>query len=272
MRFATVALLACGCAGPIEIVRQTTAHEASSANGTKFHAVAIVRGQARAPLPDGVTIVDLEARVPREGAFTYALDPDEKVVYDDQKRVVAVKSGERVTARFIPGTATVEGTEVKGELEEHVERLPLLETDRVELRGTFAPGENVPTGGTIGTTRSWSALGFGGALLAGAWLPSVIVAATSDIDANHWLYVPVAGPWVAYAMRDACAPDVDPRPCLNDAGARVGLIIDGILQTTGFGLLIVGLPTTAELKWSQKDGTTARVRIEPFSGQISGVF
>jgi len=274
MRKLLVALLACGCAGPVEVTRQVTAHEASAANGTKLRAMAIVRGQARAPLPEGATIVgqgDLEARVPRPGVFTYALDPDEKVLYDDQKRVVGVKSGEHVT-KFIPGTATLEGTEVKGELEEHVERLPLLETDRVELRGTFAPGETVPTGGKIETTRSWSALGFGTALLAGGWLPSVIVAATSDIDANHWLYMPVAGPWIAYATRDACVPDIDPRPCLNDAGARVGLIIDGILQTTGFGLLLVGLPSSAELKWAQKDGTTARVRIEPFSGRISGVF
>jgi hypothetical protein len=271
MRTAIVMLLACGCAGPIDVTRQVTAREASAANGTKLHAVAIVRGQARAPLPDGATVVELEARVARPGVFTYALDPDEKVLYDDQKRIVAVKSGEHVT-KFIAGTATLEGNEVKGELEDHVERLPLLETDRVELRGTFAPGESVPTGGKIETTRAWSALGFGAALLGGAWLPSVIVAASSDIDANHWLYLPVAGPWVAYAMRDACVPDIDPRPCLNDAGARVGLIIDGILQTTGFGLLLVGLPSSAELKWSQKDGTTARVRIEPFLGRISGVF
>jgi hypothetical protein len=266
-----VVLLACGCAGPLEVSRQVTAREASAANGTKLRAIAIVRGQAKAPLPDNVTIVDLEARVPRPGVFTYALDPEEKVVYDDQKRITGVKSGEHVT-KFIPGTATLDGNEVKGELEDHVERLPLLETDRVELKGTFAPGESVPTGGKVETTRAWSALGFGGALLGGAWLPSVIVAATSDIDANHWLYVPVAGPWVAYAMRDQCVPDVDPRPCLNDAGVRVGLIIDGILQTTGFGLLLVGLPSSAELKWGQKDGTTARVRFDPFAGQISGVF
>jgi hypothetical protein len=266
MKRVFVALVACGCAGSIDVTRQVTPREAADANGTKLRAVAIVRGEARAPLPEGVTVVQLEARVPRPGIFTYALDPDEKVVYDDQKRVIGVKSGERVT-RFIPGTATVEGNEVKGELEDHAERLPLLETDRVELRGAFAPGETVPTGGKVETTRAWSAIGFGAALLGGAWLPSVIVGATSDVDANHWLYVPVVGPWVAYVMRDACSPDVDPRPCLNDAGARVGLILDGILQTTGAALLLVGLPSSAEIKWK-----TARVRIEPFSGQISGVF
>ena len=131
------------------------------------------RRSARA-LPEGATISaekdTLEARVPRPGVFTYALDPDEKVVMDDRKRIVGVKSGDHTT-RFIAGTATQEGTEVKGELEDHVERLPLLATDRIELRGAFAPGEVVPTGGKIETTRAWSAIGFGTALLAGGWLP-----------------------------------------------------------------------------------------------------
>jgi len=209
----------------------------------------------------------LEVRVPRPGVFTYALDPGETVVLDDQKRVVGVKAGEQVT-RFVPGTATQDGNEVKGELEGHVERMPLLPTDRVELRGAFDPGETVPTGGKIEVTRAWSALGFGGALLGIGWVPSIVVAATSSIDANHWLYVPVVGPWVAYATRDACAPATDPRPCLNDAGERVALIVDGIVQATGAALLMVGLPTGAEVRW----GKTASVRFSPLSGAITGTF
>jgi hypothetical protein len=272
---AATLLFACACAGPIEIAKTATPNEAVEANGTKLRATAVVRGEARAPLPEGATISAekdaLEVRVPRPGIFTYALDPDEKVVYDDQKRIVGVKTGERTT-RFIAGTTTLEGTEVKGELDGHVERLPLLATDRIELRGSFSPGEVVPTGGKVETTRAWSAIGFGTALFAGGWLPSIIVAATSDIDANHWLYLPIFGPWIAYAMRDSCVPAEDPRPCLSDAGSRIGIIADGILQTTGAALLLVGIPSSAEIKWSQKNGTTARVRFSPFSGQISGVF
>jgi hypothetical protein len=265
-------LLLASCAAPIEVTKIATASEAAEANGTKLHATTIIRGEARAPLPPDATISAtkdvLEARVPRPGVFTYSLDPGETVVRDEQQRVVGVTSPSTGTTRFIAGTATLEGNEVRGELEGHVERLPLLPTDRVELKGTFAPGETVPTGGTVETTRATSALAFGSVLLSGAWLPSIIVAATSGIDANHWLYVPIAGPFIAYATRDDCVPQVDPRPCLNDAGERVALILDGIIQASGALLVVVGLPTSAEVRW----GKQASVRLSPFSGSISGTF
>ena len=274
-------LLATACAAPVEVTKVATPNEAAEANGTKLHATAVIRGEARAAIPPDATIEAskdaLEVRVPRPGVFTYALDPGETVVRDDQQRIVGVSSpssgdatskrSELVT-RFIPGTATLEGNEVRGELEGHVERLALQPSDRIELRGTFAPGESIPTGGKVEVTRAWSALGFGGALLGGAWIPSIIVAASSSIDANHWLYVPVVGPWAAYATRDACVPAQDPRPCLNDAGERVALIVDGILQATGAALLIVGLPTSAEVRW----GKQARVRLSPLTGSITGTF
>jgi hypothetical protein len=270
MRRAALVLVACGCAGPIDVSKIATPQEAAQANGTKLHATAVLRGKARAPLPGEATIVvdkdKAEVNVPRPGVFTYALDPDESVVYDDKKQVVGVKSGENVT-RFIPGTATVDGAEVKGELEGHVERLPLLVTDRIELKGIFAPGETVPTGGKVELTRAWSAIGFGAALLAGAWLPSLIIGATSGIDTNHWLFLPAIGPWAAYAARDACPPS-DPAACLSDAGTRIALIADGILQTTGAALLLVGLPASTEVRW----GKTASVKIAPLSGTISGTF
>jgi hypothetical protein len=259
VRGALLAAFVWGCAGPMEVVKTTTPDEASQANGTRLHAVAIVRGQARAPLPADVAIADNEARVPRPGIFKYTLDPGETVVRDEQKRVVGVKSTEGHVTAFIPGTASVSDAEVSGELVDHVEHVALLPGDRIELRGTFAPGETVPTGGKIAVTRIWSALGFGGALLFGAWIPSIVVAATSSIDANHWLYVPAIGPWIDYATRAACTPSVDPRPCLNDAAEQVGIIADGILQTTGAVLMVLGIPSTAEVRW----GKDARARIGP---------
>jgi len=260
-----VASTTVACAGPIAIDKVASPAEAEAANGTKLRAVAVLRGGERARLPEGVSVTAHEVLVPRPRVFTYALDPGETVVRDESGAVVGVstpasdpKAAPHVT-RFVRGTATLEDAQVRGELEGHAEHVPLLPGDRIELEGTFAPGESVPTGGRVVTTRAWSAIGFGGALLGGAWLPSVIVAATSGIDANHWLYVPVVGPWAAYATRDACTPAVDPRPCLNDAGERVAIIIDGILQTTGAVLLIVGLPTSAEVRW----GKQAWLRLGP---------
>ena len=276
MRRALAAIaFALGCAGPMDVERTVSPSEAVSANGTSFHAAAIVRGNARAGLPADATVAvndkgAAEVDVVRPGVFTYALDPGEKVVRDAQGRItgVAAANGEE-GARFVPGTASLEGSEVRGELAGHVERVPLLPDDRIELRGRFAPGDAIPTGGKIETTRAWSALAFGGALLGGAWLPSIVVGAASDVDANHWLYLPIVGPWIAYAARDTCVAAVDPRPCLSDAGSRIGLIADGILQSTG-AVLLVGLPASAEVKW----GKQARVRVAPSFGGISidGVF
>ena len=271
MRHALWAIALVGCAGPIDVARTVTPSEAVAANGTSFHATAIVRGQAKAPLPENVVVAANEIQVPRPGVFTYALDPGEKVVRDKAGNItgVAAPSGEE-SAHFVPGTATLEGNEVHGELVGHVEHVPLLADDRIELRGRFAPGDSIPTGGHVQTTRAWSALAFGGALLGGAWLPSIIVAAASSVDANHWLYAPIVGPWIAYASRDSCAPSVDPRPCLSDAGERIAIIADGILQTTGAVLVVVGLPSSAEIKW----GKQARLRVAPSFGGISidGVF
>lgn len=268
-----LACAAVGCAAPIEVDKVASPAEAEGANGTHFRAVALMRGQARAPLPPGVTVSAGEVLVPRPGEFTYALDPGEKVVRDAQGRITGVETpasdpkGAPHVTRFVVGTATLDDARVRGELEGHVEHVPLLAGDRIELHGTFAPGETVPTGGTIATRRAWSALGFGAALLGGAWLPSVIVGATSGVDANHWLFVPVVGPWIAYAARDGCQPAVDPRPCLNDASERIGIIADGILQSTGAVLMIVGLPTSAEVRW----GKSARLHVGPRVGRFSGV-
>ena len=39
-------------------------------------------------------------------------------------------------------------------------------------------------------------LATGGLTLLGSYIPSIVVAASSDHDGDNWLYVPVIGPWV----------------------------------------------------------------------------
>jgi len=254
VKVALAFVLLTACAGPVEVVKVASPQDAVGANGTKLKADAILRGEARAALPDGVTIHatkdESEAIVPRPGEFTYALDEGETPVKDDHDRVVGVKSGTHVT-KFIPGTARVEDNAVIGELEGHAEHVALYPGDRIELRGIFQPHEDVPLHGKIEVTRAWSALVFGGVLLGGAWLTSVIVGATSGLSANQWLFVPFAGPFAAYAARDACTPTAnDPTSCFEDGGTRVALAFDGALQITGLLLMIIGLPTTSDVQWS----------------------
>ena len=85
----------------------------------------------------------------------------------------------------------------------------------------------------------------------GAWLPSIIVGATSGVDANHWLFLPGFGPFIAYAARDSCVQSpTDPTSCFADAGTRIALIFDGGLQVTGLLLMLIGLPTSSQVTWS----------------------
>jgi len=86
----------------------------------------------------------------------------------------------------------------------------------------------------------------GGVVLA---VPYVIgLSATNPSHPNdpmNWLFVPGLGPWMALGSRRSSCNEVsnpDNSWCgVSDAFALMGLIFDGIVQTTGATLLIVGL-------------------------------
>ena len=63
----------------------------------------------------------------------------------------------------------------------------------------------------------------------------------------NWLLVPVLGPWLAIAARkDVCTYKVngttvvDPVDCTTDVLSVTGLVFDGIVQTAGATLLVIG--------------------------------
>src|SRR5882724_10030466 len=66
---------------------------------------------------------------------------------------------------------------------------------------------------------------------------AVVVAATSDLDADHRMYVPFAGPWMALYGRGPCGVGT-PRTCDAATADKVLIISDGVFQALG-GLLIV---------------------------------
>ncbi len=64
----------------------------------------------------------------------------------------------------------------------------------------------------------------------------VIVAATSDRDADHRMFVPVVGPWMALVNRGGCGGPTGPS-CDAETANKVLIVADGIGQ--GLGILMI---------------------------------
>lgn len=271
---AALALATSGCSSSFDAIQVISPDEAAAYGRTKLAPTAILRGDARADLPQGAHVVAQTMRIPRPGVFEYQLDPGETVQTDTNGRVVAIQSGTRVTS-FIPGTATRTGDVVRGELVDHEERVALQPDDRIELKGTLTVGDKLPYGGTVERTTSGGAIAMGIASVVLGYAPSAFVAATSTLSDDGWLWVPFVGPWVDLAMRPKCVPDeiiaqyspVD--PCIPETLAKVGLVASGVLQGLGALLTVVGLPSGAHAEWGDRHAAT--IRIEPTFGKTNGL-
>ena len=262
-----------GCSSTVEARRLLSPAEASEYRGTKLVPVAIVRGDAIADLPEGAVVSAAAhlVRVPRPGMFRYHVEAGETVETDPDGRIVAAH-GAQVT-RFVPGTVTREGDDLVGELDGHEEHVLLEPDDRIELKGTLSAGDELPGGGRVESNRAGGAIAFGLVSFILSYGPSAFVAATSPSKSDQWLWVPVAGPWVDLATRPKCtanmAIELPVDPCLPESLARFGLIVSGILQTSGALLTLVGLPSSAEVRWG--DHQTRSVRLGPSFGVANGL-
>ena len=277
MRALPLFLLLAACAHPIDATHVVPASEAIAYRTTKLKPVAVLRGKDRAELPPGAEVDKTEIRVAQPGTFVYPLSPGETLERDSFARIVAVHTpgaapGSETVTTFVPGTTEwLDDNSVKGELTSHLQRVPLLPGDKIELKGKLAPGDELPNGGSVDTSRAWSALVFGSIALAAGWFPSIYIAASSSVKSDAWLGVPGIGPWIALAERPDCISDPgNPIPtCLDDGTARIGLIADGVLQTVGLGLFIFGIPSYTQITWSQE--TQAKLRIAPMLGTANGL-
>jgi hypothetical protein len=93
---------------------------------------------------------------------------------------------------------------------------------------------------------------------------AAVVAATSDLDADHRMFVPIAGPWMALSGRGDCGPGT-PRTCDAATADKVLIITDGVFQALG-GLLIV------ESFLNPETITTTRAAAEPPRIQVAPTF
>jgi len=95
-----------------------------------------------------------------------------------------------------------------------------------------------------------------------SYIPAVVVGASSGLNADRTLFVPIAGPWIDLTQRPGCAPASS---CNAENAAKVGLVIDGIFQGIGALTVLGGFLTTAhETKTVQTSAVLhPTVRISP---------
>lgn len=264
------ALVCAGCStAPLEVSRVVSPSDASRAQGTKLRAVAVLRGEGRAELPANAIVEPARVRVPQPGMFDYALDPGEKILRDDKGVITGVETpGDPPTVTaFKPGTAVLdeEHNVVRGELELGEQRMPLLPTDRIEVRGSFVSGEEIPLGGRVESTRAVSALAFGLALFTVSYVPAVYSAATSPHSYDTGMFIPIFGPWVALAARPSCVDAVGV-VCAGSSLEKFLVAFDGVGQAVGILIFLVGLPTRTEVKWPESTETKTGLRVRPTLG------
>jgi len=273
MRLAVFALLgALGCAGPVEVTRIVSADDAARVQTPTFAPVAVVREDGgRVELPEGTRIEHGRAVVPRVETFVRKLGNDDVIETDDAGRIVAVRSPGDVIVRFVPGTASSEpgSDEVRGTLAsadaEH--GISIGNHDLVEMRGRLSPGDAIPSGGRVESSRATGVLIGGTIVFTLAYAPAAYVASQSPADKA--LFIPFAGPWIDLATRPACTPPAVPAgvslpidPCIGETIARAALVVSGALQGLGGVLALFGLPTHSEVVGGDKRASrTSGVRV-----------
>lgn len=93
---------------------------------------------------------------------------------------------------------------------------------------------------------------------------AALVAGTSDLDADHRMFVPIAGPWMALSGRGDCGVGT-PRTCDAATTNKVLIITDGVFQ--GLGALLV-----VEAFLNPETVTTTRASAEPPRLQLAPTF
>jgi hypothetical protein len=94
----------------------------------------------------------------------------------------------------------------------------------------------------------------GVAVVGAAYLTGLMVTGVAMDFPNKtaFLAIPVAGPWITLATRDKRCDDDITLDCTGDELARRMLIVDGLVQAVGVGLIAAGMTWTKSV-WLRED-------------------
>jgi hypothetical protein len=124
----------------------------------------------------------------------------------------------------------------------------------------YVEGRPIPPGYHLESRPQRGLVISGACLLAIPYSLSASVAASSRHDGDAYLLIPVIGPFIDLSTRNDNSS--------ADSGARFSLTLDGLLQTAGAALLIIGV-AVPEKFLERDDAPLARRQAPTFAWSIA---
>jgi hypothetical protein len=248
------AALLVGCGGTLPVAQTYAPSEVGVLLGTKLAPSAVVRASgAREPIPSAVTISPTDVTWTPGGEIVHKLQSGDVLEADDDGTIVGVRTASGTEIKFARGSATSPpGADfVRGRPAGERQRIALAAGDRIEARGELGDGDAVPGVGRVTDDRPWAVLVAGSIAFVSGYGPAVYVGAASPQSHDRPLLAPVAGPWIALAVRPACNTpqgDLPIDPCTGETAAKIGIVLMGIAQTAGAIAIVFALPSRLALE------------------------
>jgi len=108
-------------------------------------------------------------------------------------------------------------------------------------------------------------LGSGLATFGISYGAAAIVAGTSSLDADHRMFVPIAGPWMALSGRGECGAGA-PRSCDAATTSKVLIITDGVFQAIGALMIVDAFLNPETVTTTRASAEPPRIRVAPTFG------
>ncbi|HEX3771354.1 MAG TPA: hypothetical protein VHV30_10835, partial [Polyangiaceae bacterium] len=115
------------------------------------------------------------------------------------------------------------------------------ETTVVQSNTTSAPAPVAAESRDAYTGPNRRLIGSGLVTFGVSYIPALIVAGTSDVSADHHLYVPIVGPWLDLGDRPECG--AGHIGCDTETTNKVLLVVDGLFQGIGAVTTVWGFLT-----------------------------